>query len=200
MSTGYGSKKSEKMKNLNRFAELARLGEAVFHSGDLANIWHITNKNTLHTTIKRYVDRGLLFRIHKGFYSIKDPTLVDPLILGLKALHSYAYVSTETVLRAAGIIQQEIPVITLVSGKSSHFSIVGHQYYSRRLADKFLHQPIGILVQAGGVRIASTERAVADLLYFNKAAYFDLDRSIDWKSVREIQTAIGFPLTPKRYG
>src|SRR3989338_4422156 len=99
----------------NRFAELARIGEVVFHTDDLASIWHIENANTLYTTIARAVRQGSLFRIHKGFYAIRHPSTIDPLLIGVRALHRYAYVSTETILAEEGIIQQHLPVITLVS-------------------------------------------------------------------------------------
>ncbi|MEK7560762.1 MAG: hypothetical protein AAB539_02285 [Patescibacteria group bacterium] len=200
MSTGLVAKKSAKPQNLNRFAEIARLGDIVFHTDDLANLWGITNKNTLYTTIKRYVARGLLFRIHKGFYSIKKPTDIDPLLLGVKALHRYAYVSTETVLRAQGIIQQHLPSITLISNEAKHFRVAGYSYYSRKLPDQFLYQPSGIITAANGVRTATTERAVADLLYFNAHAYFDTEKLIDWKKVRAIQKEAGYPITKQRYG
>lgn len=192
--------KNGKIQNLNRFAELARLGETVFHTGDLANLWRITNKNTLYTTIKRYVEQGLLFRIHKGFYAIKPPREIDPYLLGAKALHSYGYVSCETILREQGIIQQELSAITLVSGEAKRFSIAGNHYYSRKLSDKFLYQQTGIAATENGIRKAGAERAVADLLYFNPHAYFDTENLIDWQKVRALQKEIGYPLTPKRYG
>jgi predicted transcriptional regulator of viral defense system len=197
MSTGLMIRKNTKIQYLNRFAELARLGEVAFHTDDLANLWRITNKNTLYTTIKRYVEQGLLFRIHKGFYAIKRPTEINPLLLGIKALHSYAYVSTETILREEGIIQQELPTITLISGKAKRFTVAGNEYYSRKLPDAFLYQPIGITAAVGGVRKASKERAVADMLHFNARAYFDSPKHIDWKKVRAIQKEVGYPVTKK---
>jgi predicted transcriptional regulator of viral defense system len=199
MSTGLISRENTKIKNLNRFAELARLGEVVFHTGDLANLWQISSKNTLYTTIKRYVERGLLFRIHKGYYAIKDPKNIDPLLLGVKAIHGNVYVSTETILAEEGVIQQNIPAITLVSNQSKRFSVVGNAYYSRQLADSFLYQSKGIITLANGVRKASKERAIADLLYFNPHAYFDAEKLINWKKVRSLQKDIGYPLTPQRY-
>ncbi len=192
--------KNAKIQYLKRFAELAKLGEVVFHSDDLANLWHITNKNTLYTTLKRYADHGLLFRIYKGFYAIKPPTEIDPPLLGIKALHGYAYVSTETILAEEGIIQQSLPAITLVSSKTKRFSVAGAAYYSRKLSDEFLHQPNGIITGPNGVRKATRERAMADLLYFNPHAYVDAARLMDWKKVRALQKKVGYPLTPKRYG
>ncbi len=199
MSTGVISRENTKIKNLNRFAELAKLGEVVFHTGDLANLWRISNKNTLYTTIKRYVEHDLLFRIHKGFYAIKDPKNIDPLLLGVKAMHGNVYVSTETILAEEGVIQQHIPAITLISTLSKRFSVAGHEYQSRQLTDSFLYQSKGITTLANGVRKANRERAIADLLYFNPHAYFDAEKRIDWKKVRSLQKEIAYPLTPQRY-
>lgn len=199
MRTGLIAEKSSKIQYLNRFAELARLGEVVFHTNDLANLWRITNKNTLYTTIKRYVEQGLLFPIHKGFYAIRQPKEVDPLLLGVKALHGYCYVSTETVLRGEGVIQQELPAITLIADATKRFTVAGRSYYSRKLPDRFLYQSNGIMTAANGVRIATSMRAVADLLYFNKHAYLDAAHLIDWGKVHALQKEIGYPVTTSRY-
>jgi len=192
--------KNTKIKELNRFAQLAKLGEIVFHIDDLANLWGITNKNTLYTAIKRYVKKGILFRIYKGFYAIKPPNEIDPYFLGIKALHSYAYISCESILRDRGIIQQELSAITLVSGKNKRFSLAGNNYYSRKLPDQFLYQQAGVNAADNGVRRASVERAIADLLYFNPHAYFDAEKLIDWQKVQTLQKEIGYPKTPRRYG
>lgn len=186
-------------KHSNRFAELARLGEVVFHTDDLANLWHIINKNTLYTTLKRYVEQGLLFRIHKGFYAIKPISEIDPLLLGQKSLHAYAYVSTETILAEEGLIQQLIPAITLIATQSRRFSIGSQSYYARKLADQFLYQAIGVVTKENGIHKANGERALADLLYFNPRAHIDATKSVNWEKVRNIQKELGYPLTPDRY-
>jgi len=192
-------KNNTKIQKLNRFAALAKLGEIVFHIDDLANLWHITNKNTLYTTIKRYVEQKLLVRIYKGFYAIKPLSEIDPQFLGVKALHGYAYVSSETILRERGIIQQELPAITIISSQTKHFSIADNQYYSRKLPDQFLYQTDGITFSNNGVYHANLERAIADLLYFNPRAYFDAANLVDWKKVSALQAKLGYPLTPKYY-
>ena len=184
----------------NRFAELAKISDVLFHTDDLANLWHITSKNTLYTTIKRYVQDGLLFRIYKGFYGIKPLAEIDPLLLGIKALHNYAYVSTETILVSEGIIQQQISAITMISAKTKKFTIGNQAYYSRKIPDKFLYQPDGIIANDHGARKANRYRAVADLLYLNPNVYLDGNDMIDWQGVRQLQQKIGYPLTPRRYG
>jgi len=193
MSTGYNNRKIDKSVSARRFANLAKTGELIFHSKDLANLWRIKSSNTLHTTLKRYAQQGLITRIYKGLYSLKSIDQLDPIAVGIKALHSYSYVSTETVLTQAGIIQQNIPYITLVSSVSKHFSVGDYHYHSRKLADKFLYQETGI-EKTGGIKTATLERAVADLLYFNPQAYFDNKKAIDWKKVKLIQQKIGYPL------
>ena len=187
MSTDYNNTTS------GRFALLARLNEILFHTQDLSNLWKIKQKNTLYTTLKRYAQKGLLFRVYKGLYSIKPFNEINFFLLGIKALHQFSYVSTETVLAQTGIIQQDIRYVTLLSSVSKKFSIQKYNYRSRKLADKFLFNNTGIK-DTDGVPTASIERAIADILYFNPRFYFDAKKDIDWKKVKEIQKEIGYPL------
>ena len=175
----------------HRFVQLAKMREKIFHTNDLANIWQITNKNNLYTTLKRYTQKGFLNRIYKGLYSIEPLNRLDPYLLGVKALHSYAYISAETVLAQAGIIQQKINYITIISSQSKRFGIGEFDYYSRQLKDKYLYQDIGI-IKKDEVNFATPERAVADLLHFNPKAYFDARDKINRSLVKKIQKTIGY--------
>ncbi len=179
-----------------RFAMLAKMGEQVFHIDDLANLWGITNENTLYITLGRYVREGSLHRIYRGLYSLQATDKLDPYLLGLKAMREYSYISTETVLVNFGIIQQGLDFITIVSSKSKKFNIGNHKYKSRQLAPKFLFQEIGIN-KKNGIKIASPERAIADLLYFNPRAHLDARDRVDWKKVKAIQKVIGYPVVKK---
>lgn len=173
----------------NRFAKLARLGEQVFHTDDLANLWGIDNKNTLYTTLKRYVKAGLIFRVYNGLYSIKPIDKIDPYLLGVRALHKFAYISAETIFSNAGIILQDVKYITIISSESKKFSIDSINYRSRQLDDRFLFNDSGIYIK-NGVNVATTERAVADILYFQPNFYFDNPNKIDWNKVKKIQKDI----------
>jgi predicted transcriptional regulator of viral defense system len=196
MSTDRKTKKIGRSQTLHRFAQLAAMGESVFHISDLASLWQITDKNTLYTTLTRYTKQKLLYRLWRGMYALKPAQELNPLLLGIKAVHMYAYISTETILFRSGIISQRPEAITLVGPISSRFSLAGGEYICRKLADSYLYQPIGISEQ-NGVREASPERAAADLLYFNPRAHFDAP--LDWKKIKRIQKAIGYPSTPLRY-
>jgi predicted transcriptional regulator of viral defense system len=181
-----------------RFSQIAASNERVFHADDLANLWQITNENTLRITLKRYVDQGLLFRIKKGLFSLEEPHKVDAWLLGVKFLHRWAYISTESVLTQQGIINQQPSQITLVSGVSRRFSVGGRNYYSRQLQKKYLFNSAGIKKdQNAKVFVATLERAVADMLYFNPHFYFDGQRLINWHKVGEIQEKVGYGMSSK---
>lgn len=162
----------------------------LFHTADLALLWRISTPNSLYTTVKRYVDRGILQPIQKGYYATGPTKQIDPIPLGIGALHRYAYLSTESVLAHHGIIFQEAGSIALVSSLSKTFTLLGHQYRVRQLHDRFLYHDAGI---HRGVShdVASVERAVADLLYFQPSYHLD-NPSINWKDVARIQTEVGY--------
>ncbi|MBI5798971.1 MAG: hypothetical protein HZB10_03495 [Candidatus Yonathbacteria bacterium] len=183
-----------------RFSRLAAMGEQVFHADDLANLWNIRKASTLHVTLARYVSRGLLFRVQRGLYALKKPTDANPYMIGLKALHGPAYISCETVLFDAGVINQPPRFIAIVSGMSRRFTLAGHDYRSRKLADAFLFHDAGVSLK-GGVRIADLSRAVADTLYFNPKKHFDVPAAIQWDAVRDMIDTVGYPPSiMKTYG
>jgi len=184
----------------NRLADLIDLGDTIFHVDDLANLWRVDNQKSLRQTLSRYAKRGLLHRVYRGMYSVKDIGKIDPNYLGLKATHGVAYVSCETVLYSAGIINQPPHEVTIVSEKSRHFKIGDNRYWSRQLNSKFLFNDLGVDM-VGSVRIASSERAVADMIYFNPKRYFDAVNSkiINWKKVTEIVRAVGYKIKLPKY-
>ena len=193
MSTVKSNIKIGRGRREGRFAQLAKMGEVVFHVDDLARLWEIKDKNTLHTTLKRYNKQGLIYRVWRGMYAIKEVDQIDPLLLGVKALHGFGYVSLETILFQAGIINQRPSAITLVGEKTRHFSLGENEYHCRLLADKHLYNPFGTF-EKNGIKRALPERAVADLLHFNSHAHFDGESQIDWQKVRKVQKAVGYSL------
>jgi predicted transcriptional regulator of viral defense system len=175
-----------------RLNELIKLGRKIYHSNDLALLWDISNKNTLYTTIKRDVQKGVLLPIYKGLYSTVPLSQLDPLELGKAIIHRYAYLSTESVLAQAGVIAQATYVYTFVSNRPKKVSVGKLSFLFRQLKEEYLNNPTGILYQ-NGVFVASTERAVADMLYFNPKYHFDVPASIDFIKVKSIQKEVGYP-------
>ncbi len=190
--------KQVKMKIANisqkRFSDLARLEELIFQLDDLARIWGINNRNNLRVTLKRYVDSDLLFRLYRGLYALKKPDELEPIVLGTKAINNYCYLSAETVLAQKGVIFQKINYFTFISAQTKRFQIAKFKYYSRQLQAKFLYNDTGV-ENTGKVRVASLERAVADILYFNPHYHFDNPGAINWRAVKKIQQAVGYKIS-----
>ena len=181
-----------------RLAKIYQIGEQILHTNDFANIFEIKNPNTLHMTLTRYVKSGVLFRIYRGLYAMVPIEKLDRKLLGLKALHEYSYISTESILVQAGIVLQMVPNITMLSSRSKRFQILNQGYLSRQLADQYLFNPIGVSI-VNGIRVANASRAVADLLYFNPHVHLDAPRLVNWREVQEIQKTLNYPLTINRY-
>ena len=176
---------------MDKYNILLKQNKKTFHASDLALLWEITNTNTLKKTLKRFVDRGVLKRIHKGFYSTIDVSDIDPYDLGFSYLNTYSYVSLETVLAREGVIFQEVKYITFVSSRSSKFNIGGVKYSSRQMKDAFLNNTVGI-EKVGDHFEATVGRAVADILYYNPKYHFDNREMIDFDKVKEIQMEVGY--------
>ena len=174
-----------------RINELLKQDRKIYHSNDLAVLWGIANRNTLYTTVKRYVQKGVLIPIYKGLYSTVPLQQLDPLELGKAIIHRYTYLSTETVLAQAGVIVQATYAYTFISSLSKKVAVGSRSFLFRKLKDEYLYHPAGILNQ-NGIFVATTERAVADMLYYNPNYHFDIPESVDFDQVKVLQKEIGY--------
>ena len=171
--------------------ELIKLDRKLYHSNDLAILWGVTNKNTLYTTVKRYVQKGILIPVFKGLYSTVPISQLDPRMLGQAIIHNKTYLTTESVLMETGVIAQASHMYTFVSSTSKKVTVGETTFLYRQLQDIYLNSPIGVEPGAG-FYTATVERAVADMLYFNPTYHFDLRESIDWERVKAIQKEVGY--------
>lgn len=163
----------------------------IFKTSDLAVLWEIENKNTLWTTIKRYIERSILYKIHKGLYSTMPLERLDKYELGCAASGQLSYVSAETVLQNSGIIMQNITQITLFGKKKKQFEIGGTAYLCRHLNERFLLNRAGI-EDNWQFSVATPERAMADILHINKQYYFDNEMAINKKKLSTISREVGY--------
>jgi hypothetical protein len=175
-----------------RISELLQLDRKLFHTGDLAILWGIANKHNLYMTISRYINKGVLFPVYKGLYSTVPISTLDPLELGTAIIHRYTFLTTESVLSQAGIISQRVYDYTFVAERSKRVSVGQWSFRFRKLKYEYLYHPAGIEKQ-NGYFIASPERAMADMLYYNPNYHFDVPESINFDKVRSIQKEIGYP-------
>jgi len=181
----YRIKKQGNKKNI-----LLKQERTLFHTNDLSLLWNITNRNTLYTTIKRYSKDGALIPLHKGFYSTIPLERLDPIALGMSYLHTFAYLSTETILAREGIISQSPAAMTFVSSQSKTFTLGTYTYRVRQLKDILLYNDTGLIRRENFIE-ASVARAVVDMLYFDSAYYFDNRQLVDWDEVHSLQKEVG---------
>lgn len=175
-----------------RIKELLASGRVLFHTNDLALLLDISNRHSLHVAIHRYLKQGILYSVHRGLYAIRPLDTIDPRLLGMAVIHRYCYLSCERILADEGIIPQQIYGYTFVTSQTKMVTVGTHIFRFRTLADRFLFHPAGVYVDVVGVRMATTARAIADLLYFNPKYALDTHDFIDWKAVKEIQKEVGY--------
>lgn len=160
------------MYKINKQSILFNSGRTLFHTQDLAVLWRISDRNTLYTTIKRYVQRGILIKVIKGLYSTLPVDQIDKYALGTALIHKFCYVSCETVLALEGVINQEIIPTTFVSSVSLKIEFNGMEFVYRKLKPEILFNSDGV-EKKDGYFMANKKRAISDMIYFNPRYYFD---------------------------
>ncbi len=161
----------------------------IFSIDDLALIWKIENRNTLRVTISRYVKEGTLIPIKRGLYSTAPLDELDPFSIGTSYIKGFCYISLQTVLSLHGLINQNPQAVTLIGGRSQEFEVNGERYICRKMKPAYLYNLEGIDLKKD-YAVASAERAVADMLYFNTKFHFDAEERIDWKRVKKIKEKV----------
>ncbi len=174
-----------------RINELIKFDRKLYHTNDLAILWGIANKNTLYTTVKRYVKKGILIPVFKGLYTTVPISQLDPGALGQAIIHNKTYLTTESVLAREGIIAQTTYMYTFVSSLSKKVTVGNMIFLYRKLNDIYLNNPAGVEAK-DGYYTATIERAVADMLYFNPKYHFDMYDSINWEKVKSMQKEVGY--------
>lgn len=171
---------------------LLKQDRKLFHTADLAVLFGVDNKNTFYKALSRLVAKKSIYSVYKGLYSTVPVTDQNPQVLGAFALNTYCYLSTESILFNNGIINQPPSKLTFLSKLNKTIQIDGISIMTRKLKDKFLYNTAGITLDQTGVFLASTERAICDMLYFSPNYYFDNAKDVDWNKVKEIQKEVGY--------
>lgn len=179
------------LRKINKQNALLKQDRRIFRTSDLAVLWQIDNKNTLLTTIKRYIKSEILYRIYKGLYSTIPLTNLHPYELGCALAGSLSYVTTETVLKNKGIIMQNTNNITLLGKKNQEYTIGNTTYLCRYLAPKYLVNRAGIKDQTK-FAIATLKRAIADIQHLNPKYYLDNQPAINQNKVDQLKQLIGY--------
>ncbi|MDD3098646.1 MAG: hypothetical protein PHU82_02385 [Candidatus Pacebacteria bacterium] len=148
------------MNNAERLAILNKSNKTTFSAKSLINLWGV-KKESFNVVVKRMVDKGLLFRIARGYYSLKEDFNIYELA---NTVITPSYISFNCALFYHGIsfqANQEIESAALIN-------------YKRKIADytlKYFVLKKELLLNLEGIEflenfsIATPERAILDCLY-----------------------------------
>lgn len=140
---------------------LRRMGKPVITTGDTALRLGQT-RSAATRTLGRLAAAQLILRLRHGLWSL-DPG-IDPLLLPEYLTAPFpAYVSLQSALHLHGMISQVPQVIYVASlARTKRIKTPMADYSIHRLAPSFFG---GFETVAGGVRLATPEKALLDVLY-----------------------------------
>jgi len=146
-------------------ARLRRMGKPVVTTGDAALRLGLSRSAATHA-LRRLADAGLVLRLRHGLWSL-DP-MIDPLLLPEYLTAPFpAYISLQSALHLHGMISQVPHVIYVASiAPTKRVTTQLGDYSIHRLAPTFFG---GFETTAGGVRLATPEKALLDILYLAPA-------------------------------
>lgn len=176
---------------MNKLVAIATLGKKVFTAQDLAVLWGYTNERKLYELIKYYVKQKELFVLTRGLYATKQYTEQElrgdaRLLMEIaNKLIPNSYLSLFTVLRQQGVISQYYDEMYSVASRSVEREVVGVKFVYKRVKEEVLLNDLGIASQAG-VRMASLERAVADMWYVYPKLNLENLARVDQVKIAEI--------------
>lgn len=160
--------------------------QTVFTFSDLGSIVPEYLGRKLRSALKYAVQKGDIFRISKGIYSIsKDYSKQE----FANKYRSPSYISLYTVLAESGIVFQPYSSIYLISNRSYEVEIDSQKYIYRKIKDDILLNPFGI-ESTGNINKATPERAICDKLYLDGPEYFDNLRNVNWDLVSQLNERV----------
>jgi predicted transcriptional regulator of viral defense system len=156
--------------------------QTLFTTSEIAQILNINNKPKLYSFLKYSSANGDLTRITRGIYSIsKDFSKLE---LGNK-LRLPSYLSLYTILQKNGVIFQNYESIYLSSNRSDTVTINNNEFIYKKIKDSILFDNTGLMVE-NNTTLATSERAICDLIYLGFDYYFDNLRQIDFELISNL--------------
>ncbi|MDD3491789.1 MAG: hypothetical protein PHG13_02425 [Candidatus Pacebacteria bacterium] len=150
------------MNNAERLAILNKTNKTTFSAKFLIDIWKV-KKESFGVIVKRMVDKGLLFRIARGYYSLKEDFNIYELA---NTVITPSYISFNSALVYHGVAFQaskEIESAALINYKRE---MAGYILKYFVLKKELLLNSEGIIHLENFI-IATPERAILDCLYLN---------------------------------
>ncbi len=157
------------MKTIELIKSLERFNKPFYSVADLEKLTGLS-KDSLHVTIKRLVDRGILERVSKGIYR---PFTARPSTEKIAAsLYMPNYLSFESALSRYSVLNLIPYTLTFATTrKTKRLTVEGRDVEFRQIKKERFW---GYEMQ-GGIYIAKTEKAFLDLVYFASRGLSSLD-------------------------
>lgn len=174
------------MSFIKDFIQSRNLNQTVFTFSDLSNSVATYSGAKLKSALKYAVKTGDLVRISRGMYSLSRNYSKQE--FGNK-YRIPSYISLYTIFGQLGIVFQPYTSIYLVSNRSEEREIDGQKYIYRKIKDKILLNPLGI-IHADYISKATVERALCDKLYLDGDEHFDNLRNVNWVLVRRLNAQV----------
>ncbi|MBU0576823.1 hypothetical protein KJ707_03885 [Patescibacteria group bacterium] len=176
---------------MNKLVLIEQMERQIFTAQDLAVLWGYDDEQKLYELIKYYVRKKQIFAIARGLYATKPYSQQDlrddPKLLFAIAnkLVPNSYISLFTVLKKCGVIFQYYDEIFSVAKRSATRRVRGLNFVYKQIKSKILLSELGV-EQENGVRIASLERAIADIWYLYPRLNVDGLERVNMKKLRKI--------------
>lgn len=143
---------------------LQEKGVNLFTRDELGRILKTSSRNTRHF-LEAYTKRGLLVRLRKGLYALKEMIPNEEVIAN--ALYQPSYISLEYALSRYGIIPEMPYTITSVTTKiTATFTVLGRDFSYQKIKKSAYTGYVPEKVGRHTIFIASPEKAFVDYLYF----------------------------------
>lgn len=161
--------------NSNVLLSIYQDKRTVFRLSDVAMLTDENDREKLAKKLNYYARTGKIGNPRKGIY-VKPGYNPEEMAC---CLYTPSYISFEYVLSRAGVMFQYDSSLTIAGYLSRTITIENRVYAYRKLKNDYLLNTLGIHRGENGVNIASTERALLELLYLNPDYYFDNPDIID---------------------
>jgi len=136
----------------------------LFTTHDFGRILKVSPRNARHF-LAAYTKRGLLVRLRKGLYALKE--LIPNEEVVANALYQPSYISLEYALSRYGIIPEMPYTITSVTTKiTAIFTVLGRDFSYQKIKKSAYTGYIPEKVGRHTAFIATPEKALTDYLYF----------------------------------
>ncbi len=136
----------------------------LFTPEELSRILKVSPRSTQHF-VEAYTKRGLLVRLRKGLYALKEMIPNEEVIAN--ALYQPSYISLEYALSRYGIIPEMPYTITSVTTKATAtFTAVGREFSYQKIKKSAYTGYVPEKVGRHTAFIAAPEKALIDYLYF----------------------------------